>query len=182
MDAQEFLSDSIQVWSANTDSDDELDELLLAASQEYENETVLCSNSTTTPTLPHLPVAHLGRYAAEMSSALCFAPPQSEEEVVRSRGAGIPESTKKDTEYCVRIWEEWSRECTGTTIPPLTTMPASQLSFLLTHFILEDRKKSYPPNSLHHIIKGLMWYLRRWVWTFSQDAEFQDFEHHLTQK
>ena len=50
----------------------------------------------------------------------------------------------------------------GVTIPPLADLDNSELQRYLTHFILEIRKKDgneFPPNSLHHLVCGLM-YLR----------------------
>ena len=117
------------------------------------------------------------------SRMLRFAQPLTDEQIMGARQAGIPQSTKKDTKYCVNIWEEWSKQrqqTTNTTIPPLATMESSHIAHWMTRFILEARKKSgdpYPPNTLHHIVTGLMRYLR---WSgreidLLKDVEFHEF-------
>ena len=92
-----------------------------------------------------------------------FALPQTEDDILRGRDAGIPETTKKDTRYCVSAWSKEREQTTHTHIPSLSTMTVAQLSHWMTRFILEARKKNgdpYPPNSLHHIVTGLMRQLR----------------------
>ena len=107
----------------------------------------------------------------------------SEEEILRAREAGIPHNTNKDTKYCVSVWEAWKKErqeSCGMVIPQLKDMTTAQLSKWMTHFVLEARKKDgtvYPPNSLHHLVAGLMRYLRnsgRAIDVF-RDAQFSDF-------
>ena len=94
-----------------------------------------------------------------------FAPPKTTEEIVRAREKGIPKRTQQDTKYCVNIWDEWReyrRRSTGIVIAPLQQLPPHQLNEFLTMFVLEARKKTgevYPPNTLHHIVCGLMRHL-----------------------
>ena len=112
-----------------------------------------------------------------------FAPLKSEEDITRARREGIPQSTLKDTKYCLGIWDEWTaarQEHTATYIPPMATMSAAELSSWLTRFILEARKKNgdpYPPNTLYHIVMGLVRHLR---WSgrnidVLKDKEFANF-------
>ena len=83
-------------------------------------------------------------------------------------GIGVPESTRRDTTYCVRIWKEWCKHRQDTSscnIPPLSAITASELQYWLTRFITEVRKKNaveyrYPPNTLLHICTGIIRYLR----------------------
>ena len=93
------------------------------------------------------------------------------------------QSTLKDTKYCLGIWDEWTaarQEHTATYIPPMATMSAAELSSWLTPFILEARKKNgdpYPPNTLYHIVMGLVRHLR---WSgrnidVLKDKEFANF-------
>ena len=47
---------------------------------------------------------------------------------------------------------------------PLLQMDTASLQYWLTHFILEVRKQNgseYPPNTLHHLICGIMRFLRQ---------------------
>ena len=64
-------------------------------------------------------------------------------------------------------------------------MTDNELQHWMTCFILEVRKQDgnvYASNTLHHIIAGVMWYLR---WNrcpdvdFLQDAKFSNFRHSL---
>ena len=100
-----------------------------------------------------------------------FAPPKTSQEVhvIEAREAGIPAKTKADTRYCFRVWEEWREhraKLTTPPVPPLLAMTDSEMSHWLTQFILEARKmngEQYPPNSLHHIVAGLMRHIRQSV-------------------
>ena len=77
-----------------------------------------------------------------------------------------PESTRRDTTYCVRIWKEWCKHRQDTSscnITPLSAITASELQYWLTRFITEVRNKNgveYPPNTLLHICTGIIRYLR----------------------
>ena len=91
-----------------------------------------------------------------------FAPPKSAAEALIARQKGIPKKTQQDTNYCKNIWDEWRKHrshVTGTEIGSLDQLPLEELAHWLTMFILEARKKTgevYPPNTLHHIVCGLM--------------------------
>lgn len=183
MEATDLLSSDHLEWSDK--EEDTVDSLLLQASQEYESDLHTRTDTTATPTLSsvQLPAIPSPSTSTAYPTPACFAPPRSEGDIVRARRAGVPESTKKDTKYCMQIWEEWKihrEQNTHTTIPPLPSMPVVQLSSWLTCFILEARKKNgepYPPNTLHHIVMGLMRFLR---WNGRQidilkDADFCDF-------
>ena len=100
------------------------------------------------------------------SSAMRFATPKTNDEIVEARRQGIPKRTQQDTEYCKRLWEEWRNHrntTTGENISPLIDLSESQLNHWLTCFILEVRKKDgspYPPNTLHHLVAGLLRHMR----------------------
>ena len=149
MEHQELFRREILEFYSDSDSED-IDDLLLVASDQFESRkspTPLRLRATP-PTVPER-----------------FAPPKTDDEIARARLAGIPQSTQKDTKYCINTWEEWRKyrqEVSNTHIPPLTTMHVSEISHWLTRFILEARKKSgdpYPPNTLHHIVVGIMRHL-----------------------
>ena len=75
-------------------------------------------------------------------------------------------ATRKDTKYCVSMWDEWvvaRAKSTGTIIPYLKDISIPELNHWMCYFILEVRKKDgteFPPNTLHHICCGILRYLR----------------------
>ena len=101
-----------------------------------------------------------------------FAPLKSDEELQRARERAVPKKTKQDTKFCINIWDEWSKHITGTRILPLTEMTNAEMQYRLSQFIGEVRKRDgsvYPPNTLHHIVCGVMRYLR---WNGRPDIDF----------
>ena len=91
-----------------------------------------------------------------------FAAPLSED-IAQKRKNATPQNTQKDTKYCINVWEDWCqhrRDTTSSTIPPLSSFPATNLQFW---FILEVRKKNgseYSPDTLLHIYSGVVRHLR----------------------
>ena len=119
-----------------------------------------------------------------------FAAPKSEEEILQMRQNAVPLKTRQDTAYCLRVWDAWAASRNENTelidkIPPLLRITTEKLPFWITRFVLETRKKDgteYPPNSLYHIVTGLMRYLRengRPSIDFFKDAEFASFRQTL---
>ena len=104
--------------------------------------------------------------SAEPTKRKRFASPKSAKEVIDARKASIPKKTQLDTDYCYRIWKEWRayRNSIGQRqVPELETMENTEMNDWLCHFILEIRKKDgteYPPNTIHHIVCGIMRHLR----------------------
>jgi len=84
---------------------------------------------------------------------------------VEARAKAVPKRTLGDTKYCVGIWDGWryhrqvhSRDL----IPEVDELDSPDLANLLSHFVLEVRKKNgeeFPPNSLHHIVSGIQRHL-----------------------
>ena len=112
----------------------------------------IMSNNLTTPSCRH-------------------ALPKNRDDIELARRSAIPKKTIDDTEYCIRLWREWSLQrnivISSEQIPTffLGSSPASQneLAHALECFVLEVRKKNgaeYSPNSLHHIVCGIMRYVR----------------------
>ena len=171
MEANELFCREIADSFCEPDSsENETDALLAVASVEYE------STKQATPHRPLLQVA-----TPTHSPKPSPTPNDLRFRKLRTTffAVGIPETTK----YCVSIWDAWSTESEQTThthIPSLSTMTVAQLRHWMTRFILEARKKNgdpYPPNSLHHIVTGLMRHLR-WsgrVIDFFKDSNFIDF-------
>ena len=162
------------------------EELLLQASEEYES-----TQRKRPAPLPELPPptmqqdsSHTPNAAAPPPTTVRFAPPQSEAEILSARERAIPKRTQQDRKYCLHIWDDWRahrKEITGADIPPLQELPLHELQHWLTMFILEARKKTgevYPPNTLHHIVCGLMRHMRQSgnpQVDFFRDPEFSAF-------
>ena len=184
MDIHTLFSDEILSILQDFDNNDyDLNDILTAASETYENSPNSVPNQApvspspihATPSAPicsalptsassTLPVLHTP--TSTTVNPARFAHPKSDEEVAIAQAAGVPQKTQKDTQYCVNTFKEWRKyrqEQCNSIIPPLQEMTKSQLSHFLTRFILEVRKKNgdvYPPNTLHHIISGFMRQLR----------------------
>lgn len=120
-----------------------------------------------------------------------FANPKSDKEVNEMHATAIPKKTKEDTEYCMRIWNAWWKQRITEMqdeqliIPPdILQMNKEMLQHWLTLFVLEVRKQDgteYPPNTLYHIVCGIMRYLRQNAIhvDFFQDPMFADFRQSL---
>jgi len=123
---------------------DELDLLLLRAIENFEDTAGQETVSTSRP----------------------FGKAISEENIEQAIQSAVPASTRKDTKYCVSIWDEWvvaRANSTGTIIPYLKDITLPELNHWICYFILEVRKKDgteFPPNTLHHICCGILRYLR----------------------
>ena len=117
-----------------------------------------------------------------------FAPPKTEKEIEDARMRGVSQKTQQDTDYCMRLWSEWRahhQKVAHVSIPPITEQSQSELQHWLSRFILEVRRKDgseFPANTLHHVVCGIMRYLR---WNgkpgldFFKDADFDKFRYSL---
>lgn len=97
----------------------------------------------------------------------------------------MPKRTQDDMAYCMRVWKEW-RECrVEKNAECITSVSKTDLQELLSHFILEIRKKNgseYPPNTIYHICCGIMRFLRcngQPDIDFFKDSLFSDFRRTL---
>ena len=97
-----------------------------------------------------------------------FAPPMSESEVQQARVSAVPKETQKDTAWCIKVWNEWKEARNISSEEKIPTdicnLSPQQLQHFLSRFVLEVRKKDgmeYPPNTLYHIVCGVMRYLRQ---------------------
>ena len=115
-----------------------------------------------------------------------FAPPRSEEELTRARLESIPNKSREDTEYCVRVWNAWAENRklnTRVTVPPLEDLgDAETIQHWLSHFVTEIRKNNgleCPPNTLYHVVSGIMRHMRyncgRPELDFFKDPSFSEF-------
>ena len=69
-----------------------------------------------------------------------FSEVKSDKEVELARASGIPQSTQKDTKYCIGLWDAWvshRAEANGDTFGELSK---EELNYWLTRFILEVNK------------------------------------------
>ena len=155
----------LEWWVAEGEQDDsQLDSFLTAldsfernhatsSAQRYE---LLRPLASSTPTFN----------PAATTSARPFAAPKTDQEIVDARVSGIPKKRQEDTQYCVKLWEEWCKyrqQNHYNCIPGLTELQPKDLQHWLVRFILEVRKKDgseFAPNTLHHICCGIMRYLR----------------------
>ena len=176
---EQLLSDELLEW-LQSDIEDDIDRLLLAASESYEKSLL-----SQTQNLSDKQAPPIKRAQPPSNHSRTFAAPKTEEEIRNARAKGVPSKTIEDTKYCVNLWNEWKRyrqQTLGDSIPDLTDLSRSQLQHWLTRFVLEVRKKDgseYVPNTLHHICCGLMRHLR---WNghpsldFFTDSDFADFK------
>ena len=97
-----------------------------------------------------------------------FATPKNDEEVEMARKARIPKKTQADTRYCLDMWSKWTRYRNSVVdsehvAEDITSLDNSKLQYWMSRFVLEVRKKDgseYPPNTLHHIVCGILRHLR----------------------
>ena len=116
-----------------------------------------------------------------------FAEPKTNSEVSEARKNAIPKKTRQDTAYCIRVWEAWraNRNTQGSSVPLLLEMDPQTVAHWLIRLVLEARKvdgSEYPPNTLHHIICGIMRHLQSTTMPgvdFFKDAEFTSFRSSL---
>ena len=135
---------------------EEVDALLLAASQEYETQpTTSARASKTTSPAP-----------TDTTTTTRFAPPKTNADIERGRIDSVPKKTQQDTKYCCKLWDSWReyrQSIAPENIPLLRDMTTEEINHWLSRFVVEARKtdgSEYPPNTLHHIVAGLQRYLR----------------------
>lgn len=152
-------------WINTMEEDDShLDFYLATASEAYARK----SGSSHKPTPPI-------STSSTPSASNRFAPPKSDAEIQHARQKAVPKSTQQDTRLCMKIWEEWTKHrlhTTGTYICPLLDMTGKDMQYRLSQFVVKVRKRDstvYPPNTLHHIVCGLMRYLQ---WNGRPDIDF----------
>lgn len=112
-----------------------------------------------------------------------FTEPKTDKEIAEARQDAIPKRTRQDTNYCVRVWDAWrgNRNSQGSNIPLLNEMDSKVQAYWLSRSVLEARKvdgSEYPPNTLHHIVSGIMRHVRcttKPEIDFFNDVEFKSF-------
>ena len=82
--------------------------------------------------------------SSTVSTTRPFANPVTGENIEEAIKRAIPENNRKDTKYCIAMWDEWivkRAKSTGTIIPYLKDITVAELQHWLCYFILEVRKK-----------------------------------------
>ena len=83
-------------------------------------------------------------------------------EVERAKTSAIPLRTLKDTKWCLNLWRDWSRQ-RDQNMSDIDLMSETTLQWWLCHFTLKIRKQNgahYPPETLYHIVCGLLRHVR----------------------
>lgn len=126
--------------------------------------------------------------AAQPNENSRFAGPMTDENILEARKSAIPKRTQQDTKYCLRVWEAWRKSMNanhGSSVPSLVEMEPQAMAQWMTQFCLGARKvdgDEYQPNTLYHIICGLMRYVRENSIPdidFLKDREFAGFRQSL---
>ena len=108
---------------------------------------------------------------------------KTDNEVAEAQKMSVSLKTRKDTQWCFSIWEDWhsyGRETTKTRVALIELLDKG-LNYWLSRFILEVKKKGnppmeFPPNTLYHICCGIQRYLRR---NGKSDIDFSVIQHFL---
>ena len=133
MDLADLLSNSVMEWCEdNSDEADEadyqsdIDRILLAAIESFEQQQqqqqprpLTSKYETPRPLTSPTPTP------LTTSSNRPFATPKTQQEIADARVSAVPKKTQQDTEYCVRLWEEWCQHRQsnfGDSIPQLTEL------------------------------------------------------------
>jgi len=115
--------------------------------------------------------AFLADVAAESSACEPhprFAEPFSDTAVEQARKEGVPKTTQKDTLWCISLLRDWigerNKRCQEQVPTDFCAQSIGTTQHWMCRFILEVRKKDgscYLPDTLHHIVCGIMRYLRQ---------------------
>jgi len=100
-----------------------------------------------------------------------YGSPKSDKDVARITVSGIPQKTNLQTDWTVRVWEEWAKSRNSRLLPgekPFSAeligmLTRTEMQFWLCCFVLETRKANgepYNPNTLYQICCGLLRHLR----------------------
>ena len=115
-----------------------------------------------------VPSVRMTEPSSEQRGGSHYALPKTDNEIKRARAESVPKNTRKDTAYCFRIWTDWEKNShtqTNEIVPSLMQLTEkSLLQHWLTRLVLEIRTKKgteYTPNTLHHIVCGIMRYIRQ---------------------
>jgi hypothetical protein len=117
----------------------------------------------------------------------------SDSEIERLISSQENQNTKRNTRWAVGVFENWRQEKNKNVplefaVPDLLYMDVSAMSYSLTHFVCDARKRDgseYPPKSVYYLVCGLLRHLRdnkRHDINFFSDLRFADFRKTLDAK
>ena len=122
------------------------------------------------------------------STERAYGSPKSQKDIERSMECGVPEKTRNQTKWAVKVWTEWAtsrnKKLLSDEAPfscEIEKLSGQLINFWLCRFVLEIRRRDgerYPPASLYQLCCGLLRHLcaagRAEVNIFEQ-AEFHMF-------
>ena len=137
----------------------------LLAEAEAEADVQPPSKSTTPP----LPLPSVSQSRSGPSNRR-YGSPKSDKAVSEVIATGIPAKTRQQTDWTVRVWEQWSTSRNEQLLPgekPFSTdfgaLTVEEMQFWLCRFVLEVRKvdgEHYCPSTLYQLCCGLLRHLR----------------------
>ena len=141
-------------------TDEELDQLLLTASHQYEDEEeeqrlgvkyqdMQEEEFTLDSLLADVPkqreeVKQAQDQASNKENFARFTAPVTEADIVKKIHGSIPKATRKSTGWAVHTWEVWAENRQKTSAeftPKLSVITDKQLNYWLSRFVLEVRSK-----------------------------------------
>ena len=140
--------------------------MLVPSGWDSDSESTTAENDTEYVVPPNDIINFLAEFDSNPPQHTQFAMPLSDEAVKEARKAPVPKMTQKDTLWCIRLWNEWTKERNSRIeeqIPlDITTLSPTVQQRSLSRFVLEVRKKDgipYPPDSLmwHYVIHLAKW-------------------------
>ena len=123
-----------------------------------------------------------------------YALPKTVKDIEQARKGSTPANTQRDTQWCMSVWNDWSNERNKliaddkAPADPAVLDNRSVFTHWLELFVLEVRTKNgeeYAPNTLHHLVCGIMRHCRTSSMPsvdFFQDPEFANFRRMLDSK
>ena len=104
------------------------------------------------------------------STERAYGSPKSQKDIKRSMECGVPEKTRNQTKWAVKVWKEWAtsrnKKLLSDEAPfscEIEKLSAQLINFWLCRFVLEIRRRDgerYPPTSLYQLCCGLLRHLR----------------------
>ena len=104
------------------------------------------------------------------STERAYGSPKSQNDIERSMECGVPQKTRNQTKWAVKVWTEWAtsrnKKLLSDEAPfscEIEKLSAQLINFWLCRFVLELRRRDgerYPPASLCQLCCGLLRHLR----------------------
>ena len=104
------------------------------------------------------------------STEQVYGSPKSQKDIKRSMEFRVPEKTRNQTNWAIKVWSEWAISRNRNLLPDeapfnceIETLSAQLINFWLCRFVLEIRRRDgerYPPASLYQLCCGILHHLR----------------------